>query len=831
MLSMAGMRGGQDSYYLDLATEDYYLHGGEPPGRWIGQGAVEKGLTGLVHQEAFHPLFQGYAPDGRTPWVQSAGHESHRPGWDLTFSAPKSVSVLWSQADPALRRVIQDAHWEAVQKAMGYLEAEAAICRIGKGGHTEVPAKLFVATFEHGTSRALDANLHTHALVLNLGLCEDGKTRTLESRPLFQHKMAAGAAYRAELSYRLQARLGVEVERQRTWFEVRGVSKPLMEAMSTRRKEIAALLRTKGYASAEAAALAALATRQVKGHAARETLFETWRETGQQHGWARAEAHALLGRFPPETAGRDPEIEALAALHRATLQVTQHQSVFTERALLRAAFEETQAAFVGVDRIRTLVKAHLAAERQFVRLGEGGREVYYTTRDMLTVEQRMLQSVARLQRTGRSQPGSAATLDQAIRTVEQRSGQALSPEQRAALRHLTLREGRVQALSGMAGTGKTLLLHAVREVWEQAGYRVLGAALAGKAAQGLQNGTGIRSETLAKTFRDLEASPGRRPRLTLDGRTVLVVDEAGMVGTRQMARLLDAVERSGARLILVGDARQLQPIEAGGPFKALAAQVGAATLTQIRRQRDAWARQAVRDFAEGDAPAALRAYAERGLLSVAEDQEQARQNLIADWKERGCTQARDTLILTSTNYEAVILNRMAQAAREQAGLLGSRKVALHAVTLSTGDRVLFTQNSRLYRVKNGSLGTVETVDPVRNTLTARLDEGDRVTIPLAHYPHVTLGYAITTHKGQGVTAENAYVLVGGPMQDRELSYVQMSRTRGETRVYTDREAAGKGLTELARQMSQSRQKELALTRLQRLQESPPAPTHTHRVRL
>ena len=300
--------------------------------------------------------------------------------------------------------------------------------------------------------------------------------------------------------------------------------------------------------------------------------------------------------------------------------------------------------------------------------------------------------------------------------------------------------------------------------------------------------------------------------LPLNERTVLVVDEAGMVGTRQMAALVKATEAAGAKLVLVGEATQLQPIEAGGAFAALGERLGQAELTEIRRQREPWAREAVRSVATGDARAGLRAYAERGLLTVADDREGARTALIADWKAGGLQQADENLILTSTNRDATLLNRQAQAARREAGCLGAGTVRVGSETVHEGDRVLFTRNSRVYGVKNGSLGTVLTADAFRETLTARLDgSGDEVTVPLSRYQAVKLGYAVTTHKAQGITVENAFVLAGGAMQDRELSYVQLSRTRGETRLYTDRAEAGEGLADLSRQMSNSRQKELALT--------------------
>src|SRR5262245_27980884 len=200
MLSIAALSGGQGNYYLALARDDYYLKGGEPPGRWLGEGAKLLGLTGQVEGPALKQLLRGFSADGAVPLIQGAGNSDHQPGWDLTFSCPKSVSVLWSQAEESERRVIQEAQAAAVREALDYLQDVAAFTRRGKGGHTQERTKLLVASFDHGTSRAQDPQLHTHCLILNVGVRADGTTGTILSEPFYRHKLAAGAMYRAELA-------------------------------------------------------------------------------------------------------------------------------------------------------------------------------------------------------------------------------------------------------------------------------------------------------------------------------------------------------------------------------------------------------------------------------------------------------------------------------------------------------------------------------------------------------------------------------------------------------------------------------------------------------
>ncbi|MGL4554869.1 MAG: AAA family ATPase, partial [Gemmataceae bacterium] len=289
----------------------------------------------------------------------------------------------------------------------------------------------------------------------------------------------------------------------------------------------------------------------------------------------------------------------------------------------------------------------------------------------------------------------------------------------------------------------------------------------------------------------------------------VVVDEAGMLDTRLMEEVIRHVRAAGGKVVLVGDARQLQPIEAGGPFRAIGEIVGEAELTQIIRQRDEWARDSVKAFSRGDSAEALRAYTERGLVHVTDDRIGAMRELISRWKEKALSDPSDSLIFAGEKREVSALNRMAQEERSKAGLLGSEEIRVGADAFHAGDRVLFTRNSRAFGLRNGDLGTVVEVQPERQRIAVRLDGGQVVVVPLDDYADLKLGYAITTHKGQGVTCENSFVLAGGGMQDRHLTYVQASRARGETRLFIDRLEAGPELTLIARRMEQERFKMMA----------------------
>lgn len=869
MLSIAAMAKGQGRYYLDLAREDYYLQGGEPPGRWMGSGAELLGLSGIVEKADLQNLLSGFAPDGR-PLVQNAGHDKHQPGWDLTFSAPKSVSVLWSQADPFTRAKIQAAHHAAIQAALRYIEEEATLTRRGKGGNRRERAGLIIATFEHGTSRALDPQLHTHALVVNVAVRSDGTTGTLLSKPFYQHKMTAGALYRAELSHRLTRDLGVVCRPEKSWFEIEGVSQPLIQEFSKRRQKIEEELKTRNLESASAAAFATLNTREAKDSIPpREELFRKWQETGRAFGFVLE--HVFSFRSKDQT---QVPLTFNQVLKDTLTDITRQHNYFSEKELTRGVAERAQAGMFSAEQIREGVKAALNDPKRITVLGEHKTEIQYTTPEVLALEKKMLKdasTLAQLKRPGvpilvaRSVEKSylrerspimaelkyhvgqlrKAAVGRKTRPINRQQvfkdlKATLTREQVKAFRHLTQkRKGGIRILEGQAGTGKSFLFRAVREAYERTGYRVLGVTVSGKAARELQNASGVRTITIAAleflmrhplrhslshhAKQVLKTALCQQPmeRFRFDKKTLLIIDEASMVSTQSLAPIIREARRAGAILILSGDKAQLPAIERGGSFAHLVNTVGAAVLKRIIRQRKPRDREIVSDMAEGKTQEVLKNLAERGLLSVMPDRDKAKEELVKKWTQEERLTRDKALILCGTNADVIDLNQRCQDARKGAGeLKGRDSIRLKEQMFYQGDRVVFLKNSRPLGINNGDTATITSISPAFRRISVRLDDGRRAVIPLRNYADIALGYAITTHKAQGTTIENAYVLAGGSMQDHQLSYVQLSRARGTTRVFTDELEAGPDLSQLARQMSESREKRLATDILRNVRPTP-----------
>ena len=365
-----------------------------------------------------------------------------------------------------------------------------------------------------------------------------------------------------------------------------------------------------------------------------------------------------------------------------------------------------------------------------------------------------------------------------------------------AFGHVT-RSRDLAVVVGYAGTGKSTMLGVARPAWEAAGYTVRGAALSGIAAEGLETGSGIASRTLASW----EHAWGQGYEL-LGPRDVLVVDEAGMIGSRQMARVLDVVRRAGAKLVLVGDHEQLQAIGAGAAFRANVERVGATELTEVRRQHTGWQRDATRALATGRTTAALDRYAAAGMLHAHATDAAAEAAVVAGWQAaRRRAPGESRIMLAHTRDNVRRMNDRARALRREAGELGPDQVLpseLGARAFAAGDRIYFLRNERGLGVRNGTLGTIAAIDGAGDDarLTVRLDRAERasggaaiVSFTLADYAHIDHGYAATTHKAQSITVDRAHVLAT-PGMDRHLAYVALSRHRHGVALHWSEESFG-----------------------------------------
>jgi len=823
------------AYYITLAAEvAYYLL--DAVSTWWGRGARELGLEGkAVDRQALHNLLRGLRPDGAASLVQLG--RGHAPGYDVAFSAPKSVSILWALAPRKLREAIAAAHEAACKAALRLLE-DFVKTRRGKGGRILEAAGLVVALVHHATSRALDPALHTHCLILNLALRSDGSYGTLRGRDLYRLKMAAGALYRAALARELRAR-GLRLVPGKNSFEVAGIPQGLIREFSTRRRQIEADLAERGESGAKAAEAAALRTRPRKRQADPAELQRDWLARAKEHG-VTPELISSLVLERPKRPVEVPLGDIRKTIRGAADRLANERSGFTEHELVRAVAAKLEHRGPAPQALVQAVKAFLGDPLQVEEVPPLRRDEPRFAPAWLAEKERSLLALVKASVGSRS-----STRKRAVLRVLARHG--LSPEQEAALRYVTLEDGLISCVVGVAGSGKTTLMRAVRESFERSGRRVIGAALSAQAARKLEKGSGIESRTVARLLRDLERKPlqllghharqllraarkkrtWRLKRETLGRTDVLVVDEAALVGTVQLEALVRHATRAGAKLVLVGDHRQLQSIEAGGGFAAVVREFGAARLEIVRRQQREWMRQAVLELTEGDVDCALSLYASHGRVSVARDKAGAIAELIRDWARERTPELADTLILGTTREEVRHLNLAAQAERRRAGALGPA-ITVGSGALHEGDRVVFTSNHRGLGVMNGDRGTLERVHalvPNRFArMTFRLDREDekgqpvRVTFTPSSFDAVELGYAATAHKAQGVTVSKSFVLGGGWMQSRELALVQLSRHTDDARLYVSEYDAGEDLAALSLTMSRSRRKELAIAPPEQLQE-------------
>jgi len=503
----------------------------------------------------------------------------------------------------------------------------------------------------------------------------------------------------------------------------------------------------------------------------------------------RLEDHHAIARRNGERILADPDI-ALDA-------ITHNQATFTRRDLAMFAHRHSD----GIEQFNQVMGA-VQGSSNLVALGQDGRgEERFTSREMIEVEVR-LQRASEIMAERELHRVRDADRERALASARER-GLELSAEQRVAFDHVTDRRD-LGIVVGYAGTGKSAMLGAARQAWEAAGYEVRGAALSGIAAENLEAGSAIPSRTLAS----LEHQWGQGRDL-LSSRDVLVIDEAGMIGSRQLERVLSHARDAGAKVVLVGDPQQLQAIEAGAAFRAIHERHGGVEITDIRRQAEDWQRDATRRLATGRTAEALEAYADLDMVHAAPTREAAREDLIDRWdRDRLAEPDRSRIILTHTNDEVRLLNLAARERLRAAGELGE-EVEITASrgerSFAPGDRIMFLRNERGLGVKNGTLGEVEHASPDR--MVVRLDDGCSVAFDVKDYAEVDHGYAATIHKAQGLTVDRVHVLAT-PGLDQHASYVALSRHREGVELHYGRDDFADG-DRLARTLSRERAKDMA----------------------
>ena len=781
MLSIAKFSSAPDpaAYYLEVIAnerDDYYLGSGEVPGRWIGRGAGHLGLTGVVEADALRAVLEGSDPSSGKPLT---GWRKIK-GFDLTLSAPKSVSLLWGLGDEHLAAEVVAAHDTAVAAAVRYLEDEACVVRRGRGGATHLQGGgLVSAAFRHRTSREADANLHTHLVTANMTLGPDGRWSALHTAAIYQHGKTAGYVYQAVLRHELGERLGVRFEPSSPGVgEVVGITTKVRRAFSRRRIEIEAVMAEHGVRSARGAEVATLDSRPAKPEIVDEEIL--------REGWRRRAAEVgFTGKVPT-----GPHAPVVAGDDQLGWLLTEQDATFDRRQVFRAV-TETATQGLDYDAIRRRADGYLASDA-VVEIASD----CWTTPEMLALE---ADALHRSIDGPRTVPVDPRTLMLAVRARP-----SISIEQALAVKRVTVTDAPVAVIVGQAGTGKTFALDAAREAWHQTGLRVRGAALAAKAARGLQAGSGIPSQTIASLLQGLDSGRDRLYRTD-----VLVLDEAGMVGTRQLHRLIEHTARVGAKLVLVGDPKQLAEIEAGGLFASLARRLGHAELTENRRLTDRAQRATASALRDGHVDRALRRMERSGSLTIGDNADRVHARMAEDWYLSHTT-GSDAVMLALHRSDVADLNQRARVHLIANDRLGPVVLDADDLELRVGDRVLALRNDHKVGIVNGTLGTVTgaTTDAVH----IKTGDGDCLAIPIDYIAagHLTHGYAMTIHKSQGMTCDVALVL-GDDTLHKEAGYTSITRGRERNHVYAvaTQEPAARPTDDLRRALAVSTAKQTA----------------------
>ena len=723
------------AYYLESQRSfhhpnEYYTAGEEPDGVWFNP----KGLFGLaddgkVDSSEFHRLYNGFAPNTGGKLTQNAGSERRSAGLDMTFSADKSVSALWAVADPELRSEIEDAHNDAARVALEEtVLRHCAYTRIrNRDGEIEVlPADISAAMFQHGTSRDNDPQLHTHCVIFNAARTHrDGKYRALHQHPVYTWMKAAGAAYRNTLAWSLQERLGIRMEqygKEGEFTRIAGIPEDLTGHWSKRRAAIIEAAREMGFTVEGNAPRAAAANKITRAGKSPdndpEIRHARWR--GEAEGYVEREAliASILGKSEEIT---QEQIRALTeVLEDLPYRLTREEAVFRLPDIVERVGNAT-AGLLNHDAVATSIERVLLSP-EVVRLtrpprsAEGRADMahtrLYSTRHNLQMEMEV-RDMAEGMASDTGHSLSAQAIGAKVAGLL-KAGYPLSEEQIAAIRSVTSSGGRVAIIEGAAGSGKTTTLRPIADLYREHGQSIIATAVAWRTAVALGNDVEARPFCVDKLLR-LAARGG----IDIDGDTTIIVDEAGMLSTRQAHHILQLSERHGAKIVFAGDTQQQQPVEAGPGLRLVRDAVGSVRVDRIRRQKadledilthvqgetpetarllansmaeerrtriltyyetmkgklvfTPWQVAASEALRDGDAASAIAAHHLRGRFHIGYDEEKTLTSLVDDWDHyQRANPGKSSVVLARTRAEVRALSHLMRERRFAAPPDGER---------------------------------------------------------------------------------------------------------------------------------------------------------------
>lgn len=799
--------GGAVLEYLK-ATEYYLGADGKSvsSSHWLGKGSQALGLMGDVDIKVMEQLAVGKNPLGEA-LRQNAGEDT-RVGWDCTFSSNKYFGFAYSLGSNETREQLLQTHHAAVDAGMAFLEQEARV-RTGKAGcgPQQETRGLVASRHTHFCSRELEEQIHSHVLVYNIAQGqEDGQWRALHADYMCQATRAAGALYRAEHAWQLrQQGYGIVKDRQldadgretgNVFFKIAGIDQALVDRISTRRMQIVEHMAEHGGTFDQAA----LATRKHKDEPTYGELTKMWEQSLKE---AQERDPSLKVPTIEELQSKScvlgetvTDDDILKRLHKHEASFTRHDLI-ERMALEYVGQKDAKGVLQEVDAFLQRAQIVELDHHQDHRLKPG--EVKYAAQWMIDMEQEIgARGRARMDEV--QIKVSPDVVAEALEQVQQKNGFQFTQEQIDGVLHQCTETGGTAIISGRAGTGKTTVSEAAVLAWRMNSQEVIGVSTSWDAAQKLEAEACIKSFSAEKLLWDLDNGQTQ-----LTNRHVVVFDEAGMAGTEIIHRLQGYTDDAGAKLVLMGDKHQLQPVSAGNPFDLLTHEVGHMELTENRRQKHAEDRDTANMLYDNHSNLG------HELLSRLDDQKRIhrseyRKQAAAELAEHYMASPiaeRDKLAIGGTRADVRMLNEQIRSKKREAGELGKKEVTIQAkaggawqnLALSEGDRVRFTakDKDKSIGVVNGLQGVVTGIKPGKqddsHRLSVRLEsdipsqDGRVVSFDTADYHSLTHAYAMTVHKSQGQGKAQVFHLASPEMTDRHLQLVAFTRTKQDYQLY------------------------------------------------
>lgn len=808
------------NYFVE-ATAKYHTAGtGEPNGYFIGKAAAALRFgEAPVSKKALENMLRGKHPGSGDSLVRGAG-EKHRAGYEVVLAPSKDVSVLWGLCDnKAERRRIEKVLDEANKKAFERLEQEM-YTRLGMNGTERQKAAGGVAAcFRHGSSRKGDPHVHYHNLIANMVVCQDGTVRTLEDSRLFEVHDLMDAVFQREVARGLRD-LGYQLDEAKPAdggkpvLVVKGIPESIRTLFSKRDADIEKVVKAeeaKGKTiTSKMHAAISRTTKEAKGSIDRDADFKDWKKQAKAAGYALNIKSLKSEQQPEPFAKTDKDI---------VNDLLRMQSVFSfddlETAVAKVAmYDPTQDT--NPDAIQERVRRILRSEELMPLQGRTDDETLWTTRERRAVENHAI-AWAKETEADRTHARMVSvetfekTLSDTKASIKAAAGDNFKEtnwnRQEASVRHLVLESGQCCILKGVAGGGKSSTMKVAVDAFKASGLKVFGVATSNMAAKNLEAEAGAESCSIALMLTNIENGKS-----SLDSNSVLIVDEAGMVGSVAMSALMRECRSKGAKLILAGEKEQIQAVESGGLMARIEDGLEhIAELLDINRQRNDWHKQAVMDMRNGKADEALQAFEDNGLIVVRDDKEEVLKAAVDGWlaaRNDGIDESK-LLMLAATRDEVSRLNTLTRRALQEEGVISKVN---HAVTVrvnekdgvkskydireerqfAEGERIVFKKRYKELGVVNGTTGTIKELSKGINGVTSfvvELGDGKTVSFKSDKVDCIDTSYACTTHAAQGRTVERSFFVAsagggaGGGMLDRHLSYVAISRSKGDTTIY------------------------------------------------